>query len=146
MRGSLQNRSGQRGQAVVEFALVLPIFLLLLFGAVEFGRAYLTVHILTNASREGARCGSMPGNTEQDVVARVSEFLQGTGINPGDCTITVQVTDEQGAPRSGGLAEARQGDRVTVSVQYNFHVLTGGLIPGFQGTVPLSAACVFRHE
>jgi Flp pilus assembly protein TadG len=125
---------------------VLPIFLLLLFGAVEFGRAYLTVHILTNAAREGARTGSMPGNDEQDVAATVSDFLQGTGMDPNDCTTTVQVTDEQGAPREGGLANARQGDRVAVRVQYDFQVLTGNLIPGFQGTVPLRATCVFRHE
>jgi len=140
------NRSRQHGQAVVEFALVLPVVLLLLFGAIEFGRAYLRLHVLTNAAREGARVGSMPGSLEADVAAKVEEFLASAGVDPATCSTSVSVTDEAGDPRSGGLSAAEQGDRVEVSVHHEFQVLSGYIIPGFQGTIPLGATCVFRHE
>src|SRR4030065_1740253 len=44
-----------RGQGLVEFALVVPLFLILLFGMVEFGRAWMTKNILTGAAREAVR-------------------------------------------------------------------------------------------
>src|SRR3990172_79499 len=43
------------GQGLVEFALVVPIFLILLFGMVEFGRAWMTKNIITGAAREAVR-------------------------------------------------------------------------------------------
>lgn len=49
--------STERGAALVEFALVFPILLLLLMGIVEFGLLFYNKQVLTNASREGARAG-----------------------------------------------------------------------------------------
>ena len=46
---------GERGAELVEFAMVLPLLLLMVLGAIEFGRAYYTYHILTKALRDGAR-------------------------------------------------------------------------------------------
>jgi len=140
------NHDARQGQAVVEFALVLPILLMLLMATVEFGRAYWELHLLTNAAREGARVGSLPGKLESDVEAKVNDFLDGAGLNPAECQVSVSVTDSNGVPREGGLADAEQGDRVAVSVRHDFTVLGGRIIPGFQGTVPLQATCVFRHE
>ena len=47
--------SRERGAELVEFALILPLLLLIALGAIEFGRAYYTYHILTKALRDGAR-------------------------------------------------------------------------------------------
>lgn len=151
MRPSQSGRAGRRGQAVVEFALVLPVFLLLLFGAIEFGRAYLRLHLLTNASREGGRVGSLPEKLEEDVYAAVQDFLDAAGLPSSEYSVEVKVFPEgvelvDGNQRSGGLADAEQGDRVLVEVNNDFQVLSGSLIPGFQGTVPMQAECVFRHE
>lgn len=140
-----QVRDGRSGQAVVEFALVLPIFLLLLFAAVEFGRAYFSLHLLTNAAREGARAGSLVGRLEDDVTATVDQLMQDVGFADG-WTTAVTVKDPDGVERSGGLVEAVEGDRIGVTVTYNFTVLVGSIIPGFTGTVPLRAHCAFRHE
>ena len=149
--GTVPTRPGRRtGQAVVEFALVLPVFLLLVFGTIEFGRAYLTLHLLTNASREGARVGSLPGNLEAAVDTAVSDFLTAAGL-AGSHTTTTTVYPEgvamvSGNERAGGLTDAVQGDRIHITVAYNFVVLSGTIIPGFSGTVPLQAVCVYRHE
>lgn len=136
---------GRKGQAVVEFALVLPVFMLMLFGAIEFGRAYYNVHLLTNAAREGARTGALPDRLESDVHGAVNEFLQGTGLS-GSWSTSIVLKDTAGAVKAGGLAEAVEGDRVFVTVSYGFEVLTGSLLPGFTGTVQLRGRCVFRHE
>ena len=49
--------AGQRGASAVEFAIVLPVLLLLLFGTIEFGVLFFNKAVITNASREGARRG-----------------------------------------------------------------------------------------
>ena len=134
----------RRGQAVVEFALVLPVFLLMLFGAIEFGRAYYTVHLLTNAAREGARMGALPDKVETDVSGSVDGFLTNAGLSGGWSTATV-AKDSGGTARSG-LVDAVEGDRVYVTITHSFNVLAGSLLPGFSGSVNLTGKCVFRRE
>ncbi len=141
---TVEDQRGRSGQAVVEFALVLPVFVLLVFGAIEFGRAYYSLHLLTNAAREGARRGSLPNQLETDVEDTIQDFLSGVGMG-GTWTATVTATDIDGNPRSS-LVNAQEGDRVSVTVSYDFQVMVGSLLPGFSGTVPLRGRCVFRHE
>ena len=136
---------GRSGQAVVEFALILPVFMLMLFGAIEFGRAYYTLHLLTNAAREGARTGALPEQLESDVTGAVDGFLQNAGLGGGWSTGVV-VTDDGGTTRSGGMVDAVEGDRIHVTVSHDFQVMSGRIIPGFTGTVVLRGRCVFRHE
>lgn len=59
----------ERGAAVLEFALVLPLLLLLVFAVAEFGRAYYQVITLTHAAREGARVWALGGTTAEAVTA-----------------------------------------------------------------------------
>jgi Flp pilus assembly protein TadG len=138
-------RKRRGGQAVVEFALILPVFVLLVFAAIEFGRAYYDMHLLTTAAREGARMGSLAGKVETDVQAAVNDFLNGAGLAGTWATATV-VTQPDGSARSGGLAAALEGDRIAVTVQYDFTVLSGRIIPGFSGTIQMDQQCVYRHE
>jgi Flp pilus assembly protein TadG len=144
-RETLHRGSRRAGQAVVEFALILPVFALLVFAAIEFGRAYYDLHLLTTAAREGARTGSLVGKVESDVTSAVSDFLTGAGMSGGWSTTTT-VTQPDGSSRSGGLVNAQEADRVAVTVHFNFQVLTGRIIPGFSGTIPLNQQCVYRHE
>lgn len=80
------------GQAMVEFALVVPIFLLLLFGIVEFARAWNIYEVLTDAAREGARNAVVdnPTVSEADVKNIIVEAGQraGIAIDPADIEIT----------------------------------------------------------
>ena len=130
---------------MVEFALVMPIFLLLVFGAIEFGRVYLRLHLMTNAAREGARAGSLPSSVEDDVTDAVDSFLTAVGMT-GSWNTTTVVTDSDDQVRAGGLADAEQGDHVEVAISHDFQVLVGSVIPGLQGTFELTSGCVFRHE
>ena len=63
--GHLKNKiQGERGQSVLELALILPILLMLILGISEFGRAWMTMNLLTGAVREGARMASVTPNIE----------------------------------------------------------------------------------
>jgi Flp pilus assembly protein TadG len=138
-------RGRRAGQAVVEFALILPLFMLLVFGTLEFGRAYYDMHLLTNAARSGARLGTLPGKVEADVNSAVSASLTAVGMtNPS--TTTVAVTDGTGATRSGGLTAAQEGDTVAVTVSYAFSFFSGHILPGVGSGLTLRGRCAFRHE
>ncbi len=76
----------RRGAALVEMAFVLPVFMMVTLGIVEFGRAMMVGQLVTNAAREGARLGIIDGNTNNDVIATVQNLLQQTAnISSGRC-------------------------------------------------------------
>jgi Flp pilus assembly protein TadG len=83
-RGVKKKRN--RGQAIVEFALILPIFLLLVLGSMEFGLVFHQYQIVTSASREGARAATL-GGTDAEVRAAVNSAA--STINSGALTTTI---------------------------------------------------------
>src|SRR4030042_250979 len=87
-----QRDKSVRGQSLVEFALVLPVFLLLLIGIAEFGRAWMTRNILTGASREAVRIAAVQGNTAS-ALSRANNILSSAGISGA----SVNIADD-GAP------------------------------------------------
>ena len=91
----------KRGQAVVEFALVLPVFILILVGIMEFGLVFHQYLVVTSASREGARVAAL-GGTDADVAAVVTTAVG--NINQGLLTTAVSP------------AARTRGDAVTVTV------------------------------
>jgi Flp pilus assembly protein TadG len=52
-------QSSRRGQTLVEFAIILPLLLLIIFGVIDLGRAFYTSVVLSNAAREGARFAAL---------------------------------------------------------------------------------------
>ncbi|MBN2296139.1 MAG: pilus assembly protein [Pirellulales bacterium] len=74
-------RKHRRGAAAVEFAIIAPVFFLLILGMIEIGRGVMVQQIITNASREGARLAILPGTTSQEVIDRVDGILTSSGIN-----------------------------------------------------------------
>lgn len=108
----------QHGTALIETALILPILLLIAVGIFEFGRAYQTWEVMTNAVREGARVAILPSTTTADAEARVREYLQ-TGGLAYDSSVGVAVTP---ASVSVGAASAA-ASQVTVTYPFSFMVL-----------------------
>ena len=88
MIGISSTSRSQRGAAAVEFALVLPILILLIFGIVQFSILFNRQQGLHAAAREGARYAALPNHSQEDVVGRVEAALSGV-ISPSDVTITV---------------------------------------------------------
>ena len=107
-----------RGAAAVEFALVLPLLVMLIFGIVDFGRMLNAKITLTEAAREGARAASLIGRDAG--VARAREAAEGYDIDKPDV---------RGCPRSPG-----PDDDAIVTVSYNFEFITPiGLLMGGSG-------------
>lgn len=122
-----------RGQAVIEFAFVLPLLLLLCFGITEFGRAWMTVNILTSAAREGVRLAAVTAPDTPAVEQRVRDVCGAAGVEP--TSITVTPPDPSDPDR-----------RVTVTVEADFEVIPGQILGAFSGTIPLRTTSVMRHE
>jgi Flp pilus assembly protein TadG len=81
----------QRGAAMVEAAIVTPIFLLLLFGLVDFGRYFWTRHVIVEAAAEGGRMAViLEGVTDEDVRAVVLEWAERGGL-PSTMTVNAEV-------------------------------------------------------
>lgn len=128
-------RINRRGAAAVEFAVVAPVFLLLVFGMIEYGRMVMVQQVLTNASREGARCAVLDGATHQEVVDTVAAYLTSGSIQGAN--ITVNPTNPE---------EAGFGDPVTVSVDIGFSQVSWLPSPMYLGGKTLSASTVMRRE
>ncbi len=75
-------RRNERGAALIEAAITIPIILLISVGIFEFGRAYQTWQVLTNAAREGARVAILSDKTDDEVTAAVRNYMQAGGL-PG---------------------------------------------------------------
>ena len=134
----MPHRMNQRGVAAVEFALLLPVLIMVLFGIIEFGIALSRQQVLDTASREGARLGIrqvVPWPTAADIQAQARRvFTQAgvTGVVP-----TIAVTGA-GGPSGTDLI-------VTVSAPYGFYVMAN-VIPALSGTVTLRSRTLMRHE
>ena len=130
------SRKKRRGAAVVEFAVVAPIFLLFVFGLIEYGRMVMVQQVLTNASREGARVAVLEGSTDADVVTAVVSYCAASRI-----TIT---EDDVSIPQDP--ATAGNGDPVAVTVGVAFRDVSWLPSPMYLGAAQLSATSVMRKE
>jgi Flp pilus assembly protein TadG len=119
-------RANRAGAAAVEFAIVLPLLVLLVFGCVDMGRSIGAYIIVSNAARVGAEYGATHGYSaltyaawQNQVIAKATQEMQGTGgsFDPNRLTVTVTAT-----PTTGNLY------RTTVVASYRFDMLTN--VPG----------------
>ena len=131
MRRRLRN---QRGVASLEFVLILPILLFVLFASVELSRAWFTLNLLTTAAREAARAGvvAAPSAVQSAATARLDALL-GSGnwsgtitCNPAPCAIG---TDSQ----------------VQVNVSMQFTTVLPTLLP-MLGSITLQQTASMRYE
>ena len=76
------------GTALVEFAVVAPIFFLMALGIIEFGRAMMVQALLTNAAQKGARAGAFDAATSSNVTSAVNAYLAAGGISGATATCT----------------------------------------------------------
>ncbi len=134
-------RSRERGAAVVEFALVLPLLLMLVLGAIDWGWYFYTREVVTNAAREGARAGSVSAVGTDAITAASSAAttylsnlsLTGGSVNATTPDVTVGATVTH---------------TVRVVVTFPAGSLTGFTLPGFTSLVPssITATAQMRGE
>ena len=157
---TLARRSNQRGQAVIELALTLPLLLLVVFGIIDFGFMFQRYESVTNAAREGARIGvltSSAGYTAAEAQSRALSYLQSSGLNGTirACGAAV-VKNSMCALMTtqtvaiAGAVPPKTVDQVTVIVEYDHeHSFVGpimGLFGSGLGTIRLRSASTMRKE
>lgn len=137
-------RLGESGQALVEFAIVTPMLLLLVLGIVDFGRAFYTYHVMIDAAREGARMGAVhnPATTQDDVNLRINTLLHGAGMDTAEASPT-------GAQKSISGFHTGSGTVLTVTIDYPYYIRWITPFLGWtnaQASFMLSSSAVFRNE
>jgi len=121
----------RKGAALVEFALVLPVFLLLIFGGLEMGRAVMVKHLLEEAARAGCRVASMQGASRADVVSVVDQALDKAGVSGYDVTVS---------PVPPSSADHLEPVSVTISVPHSEVAWMPS--PRFMGGKSLTGVCI----
>ena len=131
------HRERSRGQAAVEFALILPVFMLLLLLAVDFGRLFFTYIQLNNTAREGAAYAAFNPTTSNGTLTTIAlrEANVQAQRGEGAVTATAECVDSSGTALacSSALGGSGAGNRVTVTVGETFTFLTpliGNVWPG----------------
>jgi hypothetical protein len=140
----IRRHDKSRGQTLVEFALILPIFLLVLMGILDLGRAVYYSSTLSNAAREAARqaivdqtCSHVSGEAIQRTVGMSNVSVTVVWLNPsGTQTRTCQ-------PTPSGTANI--GDRVVVTLGYDYNAATP-IIGNLVGTIHLQGTSTFGVE
>ena len=139
--GQLRRRRiprGERAQGLVEFALVLPLFLILILATIDFGMGLRQYIVMTNSAREGARVGAV-GETEAKITETVVDRSAGV-LTTSDVTVT------------GALGASGTDVKVEVAKSYNFITPLGNLIalvtPGCSPSpcLPMTISATMRLE
>lgn len=115
-----QRGRSQRGAALLEMALTLPLLLLVCVGILEFGRAYQTWQVITNAAREGARIAVLPGMDDAAVRSRVQQYMT-IGQLPQAASATIAIDRNQTV--SVGGTDTASASQVIVNYPFDFVVL-----------------------
>ena len=107
------------GAALIEAAFVLPMLLFVSISIIEFGRAFQTWQVVTNAAREGARVAVLPGMTDDAIKARVNDYMKMGIDKPASASIAI---NRATTVSLGGTATA-SASRVQVDYPFTFIVL-----------------------
>ena len=157
---------GERGGVAVEFAIILPVLMLLVFGIIDFGHAWYMRHLMSDGSRDGARYGTryqtVPGNQAQRLLPKnlspsISDYVLNTAADndgkngwglknllPADANPQVTPTGAA-STENVGINLAGEDLHVTITATKTWFVL-GNLIPGLGSTETLSVTTTMKCE
>jgi len=123
-----------RGTSTLEFLLVLPMLMLILFAGVELSRAWMTLNVVVSAAREGARVGVVTNPfSEATAIARINTVLAGANLTSTSASVTCAAPCGPDSP-------------VSATVTVNFQTLFPVLLPMLPNPLPLTETAVMRYE
>lgn len=140
-----KNHANENGATLVEFAIILPLFIILIFGIIEFGLVLYNKGIITRAAREGARAGAVYNvGSAIDIEGVVEYYINNNLVSfaspKPDPGIGVVILDQNGIVKTGQLncpltAQSKESIKVTVSYPYTFLILPN-FVTGLVGDDP----------
>lgn len=121
----------ERGQSLIEYALVMPILLLVFLGIADFARVIFSYDTIGNAAREGARYGTVHATDVTGIEARTRALT--SGLDPANLDVSISYPG---------------GNTIRVEVLYRETLLTGPIIEAVGGSpeLPLRAVSTMRIE
>jgi len=134
-------RKNSRGQALVEFALVMPLLLILIISVFEFGRAWNLHQTITDAAREGARKAVIANAavTQDTVNAAIGNRIAASGFDPANATVTLPNGFHTGT-----------GEITSVRIEYPFRFtflrVLIGLLANNNGEITMATEARMRNE
>jgi Flp pilus assembly protein TadG len=141
--------------AAVEFAIVLPVLLLLFIGIIEFSTLWYDQAMLTNASREGARVGVVVAGwddddnpirvSDEDITNVVNTYAAANLITFGEDDTLDPPTIIRSDDDTDGVDDAGESLTVTVTYDYGFLILPS-FVSGFSDVFTLRAKAIMRFE
>ena len=133
LRGRIHR--GETGQGLLEFALVIPLLMLMVVGLFDLGYAVFVNNMISNAAREGARVGIIQMNTNADICNRVIAAAPGLNLScqPGSIDIDPSPTRDYGEP-------------ITVTVTFTYTPMTPLMGQFVGGGLRLSSSSVMVTE
>jgi Flp pilus assembly protein TadG len=145
---------GEGGGVAVEFAIVLPILMLLVFGIIDFGHAWYIKQVVTNASREGARYGTRyTGSTASTLIPSIHDYILNTSEgnnNKGGLGLSVQLqgcSPTVPTPTGLGYTNATPGNPLYVTVTaIKTWWIVNRFVPGMEDTRTVSSTTCMAVE
>jgi len=138
---------GRKGQALAEFALILPVVFLLIAGIIEFGRGWNIKQAVTDAAREGARWTViMDASTTTNITDRVKQRLTLANIPTTNPPTTISITPAASFKCPGGVGS---GAEMTVLVKTRYRLgWIGALLSwvGGSNTITIASQATMRNE
>lgn len=128
-------RAARGGVAAVEFAMVAPLFLILLLGVIEYGRMLVVQQVVNEAAREGVRAAVCTGAQTSDVLTAANDRLAASSVS--GATVTVNPN-----PPSSAI----NGDPVSVTVEVPFSAVSWLHSSAALDATTLTATCTMRSE
>jgi Flp pilus assembly protein TadG len=118
----MSQKRRRQGQATVEFALILPVLLLILAGAIEFGRVFWSYGLLLQAAQEGARQGAVLGSATSDttIATAAQQTAAKGGLTISSSNVVISATCSYTSTTSIAAANRTRGNLLTVQVNYQF--------------------------
>lgn len=129
----MKGLKNQKGQALVEFAIILPILLMLVMGILQFGMMLNTYLTIENASREGARAGII-GSSD----AEIKNLIIATSPSLDPACLTVIITPDE--------PNRKSGDTLTVQITYNYDLIVPIISSLFENVIVLNGQTSMRIE
>jgi Flp pilus assembly protein TadG len=150
----------ERGAELIELMLVTPILLLMFAAIFDFAMMFRSWEVVTNAAREGARVGTLPGYSADDMTVRVQTYMRSGGVLDAAATCTLETPSAGVCPASDcsvcvvdttvqvGAAICAAGRSVTVVANQTLPSLSGfaTFFGGSFGTIPVGSTSVMRTE
>lgn len=144
------SRSGQAprriGSAMVEVAVCFPVFLLILMGIIEFGRAMSVNQMLNSAARVGCRAAILDGSTNSSVTTTVKQQVSNTiGCQQSSVNVAITVTSSRTGATLSDVSAASTSDMIELNVSVPFADVSWS-VKNYMGASTIRGECSMQHE